>query len=146
MSRIHSKNTGLEIQMKRTLQRAGFRFQSHPKIEGTPDFLIGGRLTVFCDGGFWHGRNWRALREKLKNGSNAQYWIEHIARNKKRDSRVNAILRCQGDKVLRFWDDEILRHPDRCTRKIVIALKGEADKVGMTTVDRSIRLTPIGNI
>ena len=121
MSQIRSKNTELDISMRRILRRAGIKFKSYPKIYGKPDFLVGQRITLFCDSSFWHGRNWRKLKQQLTQGSNAKYWIEHIARNRSRDRLVNATLRKQGFKVLRFWNDEIFKRPEACVRRIKAA-------------------------
>ena len=88
MSRIRSKNTGLEAEARKMLRRHGIRYRSHPKLYGSPDFLLEGRLLLFCDSSFWHGRNWKNLKERLAAGSNPGYWVGHIGSNRKRDRKV----------------------------------------------------------
>jgi DNA mismatch endonuclease Vsr len=109
--------------MKKLLRRAHIRFTMYPKIAGNPDFLVCGNIVVFCDSSFWHGRHWRRLREQLRRGSNPSYWVTHIARNRRRDRAVNGILREMGYHVMRFWDDEVLKHPDRCLKKLMAVLR-----------------------
>ena len=42
------------------------KYRSHPKAFGSPDFLVEGRLYLFCDGSFWHGRDWKELKQRLE--------------------------------------------------------------------------------
>jgi len=122
MSRIRSKNTRLDLAMKKILRKARIRFKTYPKIYGSPDFLVGRKITVFCDSSFWHGRNWTKLRTKLRRGSRSQYWILHILTNKRRDQAVTKELRRTGYIVLRFWDTDIAKNPGKCLRQIRKAL------------------------
>jgi len=126
MSRIRGKKTGLDLAMRKLLRRAGIKFKMYPRIVGNPDFLVGQRIAVFCDSSFWHGRNWKRLKAQLERGSNASYWVAHIARNRSRDRRVNAALRRMGYEVLRFWDDEVFRRPADCMTKIKKAAAAES--------------------
>ena len=114
MSKIKSKGTNIELKMKKALEESDITFEYQPKLFGKPDFLINPNLAVFCDSSFWHGRNWKKLKEQLKEG----YWQEHIDSNIKRDILVNKTLRKQGYSVLRFWDDEITKHPQEVIEKI----------------------------
>lgn len=123
MSKIRSKNTRLDLAMNAALRKEGIRHKMYPRILGTPDFLVDNRVAVFCDSSFWHGRNWEKLRKQLKNGSNSVYWISHISRNRARDRVVNAGLRRMGYKVLRFWDENVFKHPERCVMKIKESLR-----------------------
>jgi len=118
MSRIRSKNTRLDIAMKKILRGAGVSFRAYPRMFGNPDFLIDNRIVVFCDSSFWHGRNWKKLKAQLQKGSNASYWVRHIERNIKRDRVVTRTLRASGYKVVRIWDNDILRRPTTCLRKL----------------------------
>ena len=118
MSRIRSKNTRLDLAMKRLLEKEDLRFKMYPRIFGNPDFLVGRRVVVFCDSSFWHGRNWTKLKTKLGRGSRSRYWIPHILRNKRRDRAVTKELRKTGYLVLRFWDTDIAKNPDKCLRQI----------------------------
>ena len=114
MSRIRSKGSQIERAMMKALEENNLKFEYQPKIFGKPDFLVHPNIIVFCDSSFWHGRNWKKLKSQLKEG----YWVEHIKKNKKRDSIVNNRLKEMGYVVLRFWDDEINKKIDSCIARI----------------------------
>lgn len=63
---------------------------------------------MFCDGDFWHGRDWNRRRSKLQRGANPQYWIAKIERNIARDRQNAQKLRRAGWKVVRLWESDIL--------------------------------------
>jgi DNA mismatch endonuclease (patch repair protein) len=108
--------------MRKLLQKAGLSFKMYPKLFGNPDFLVERRVVVFCDSSFWHGRNWPKLRKQLRAGSNWRYWVSHIARNRARDRRVTNELRKAGYLVLRFWDQDVFKRPDRCLSQVIRAV------------------------
>jgi DNA mismatch endonuclease (patch repair protein) len=53
----------------------------------------------------------------------AKFWITKIKHNIVRDREVNEGLRKDGWKVIRFWDFQIKKDPDRCIQKIHDAAK-----------------------
>jgi DNA mismatch endonuclease (patch repair protein) len=114
MAKIRSQGSEIEKRMKNALDQSGVDYEYQPKLFGKPDFLVESRIAVFCDSSFWHGRNWKNLRQKLREG----YWQNHIGQNRKRDAVVNKALRKQGYIVLRFWDDEIRKNIEACVRQI----------------------------
>jgi DNA mismatch endonuclease (patch repair protein) len=114
MSKIRSTGTQIELAMKKALEDAGINYQYQPKLYGKPDFLVHPRIAVFCDSSFWHGRRWSTLKRKLP----AEYWRDHIKRNRKRDITVNRRLKREGFVVLRFWDTEINGTIGDCIDKI----------------------------
>ena len=118
MRSIKSKGTKLETDTAKMLRRAKIKYRFHPKMYGSPDFLVESRLALFCDGSFWHGRNWPELKEKLLRGNNPEYWVKHIGDNRKRDRKVNRALRRQGWLVLRLWDEDIKKRSGWCVKKI----------------------------
>ncbi len=80
------------------------------------------RLVDFCDGDFWHGRNFKSRRAKLKRGHNADYWIQKISGNIARDRRNNRSLREGGWLVVRYWERDIVRNPENIAGQIVSRL------------------------
>jgi DNA mismatch endonuclease (patch repair protein) len=124
MSRIRSKGSKMEVEFTQLLKSNNIEFTYQPKIFGKPDFLLKPNIVIFCDSSFWHGRNWKMLKNQLKEG----YWRDHIAKNMKRDRLVSHTLRKEGFVVLRFWDDEIKEHPEDVTNKIQRALKEQTVK------------------
>ena len=93
----------------------GYRFKPNvSSLPGKPDIVFQGqRVVVFCDGDFWHGREWPSLRAKLARGANAAYWIAKIASNIRRDRQNDRRLRKLGWSVVRVWETDILRAPER---------------------------------
>ena len=74
------------------------------KIKGKPDFVFPRlKITIFCDGCFWHGHNCR----NTKPAQNKEYWEKKIDRNKKRDKEINKYLTKLNWKVIRIWECEI---------------------------------------
>jgi DNA mismatch endonuclease (patch repair protein) len=109
--RNRAKDTAQELQLRRLLWKRGLRFRKNLRtLPGKPDIAFSKyRLAVFCDGDFWHGRDWEALAGKLRTGTNPHYWIEKVRSNRERDFRNNGLLTELGWTVLRFWESDI-RH------------------------------------
>jgi DNA mismatch endonuclease (patch repair protein) len=101
------------------------RYRKQYPIFGKPDFvLVSRRIAIFCDSEFWHGYRWGS-RRRLKHKTNQSYWFPKIERNRARDRIVNRQLRNTGWKVIRFWEREILRTPDKCAARVVAGLREE---------------------
>ena len=78
-------------------------------LPGRPDFVFPKeKVVVFVDGDFWHGRNWRQRKKKLKEGSNAGYWVAKIQANIDRDRRQGEELSEAGWTVVRLWETYVL--------------------------------------
>ena len=120
MSRIKAKDTSIEVIFRKALWNKGYRYRKNLKtLPGSPDIVLTKyKIVIFCDGEFFHGKNWEELREHLKNSNNSQFWISKIARNIDRDDEVNKQLNALGWTVLRFWGEDIKKHPDECVRVI----------------------------
>lgn len=119
MASNRGKGNRLETGFGKKLWGAGIRYRKNvTTVFGKPDFVIGKKkIAIFCDGEFWHGRNWEKRRGDHK--SNCEFWYSKIERNIERDKEVNKILALQGWKVFRFWETEIKRESDRCVDKIL---------------------------
>lgn len=106
-------DTSPELALRRALFAAGLRFRIHRRdLPGRPDIVFPvARVAVFCDGDFWHGRNWTARRRRLLTGANPDYWVEKILRNRQRDRRNNRHLEALGWKVVRLWEADIVGNP-----------------------------------
>jgi len=113
-------DTQHELILRRELWRMGLRFRKNVKIlPGKPDIVLSvARVVVFCDGDFWHGRDWKILKSKLDRGTNANYWSAKIASNIKRDRRNTILLEKAGWQVIRLWETDIKRNPLATARLI----------------------------
>ena len=120
MSHIRSKNTSIEVLLCKELRKRGYGYRKNYKdLPGKPDIVLTKhKIAIFCDGEFFHGKNWSGLKEKLKNGNNPDYWIPKIEKNIERDEKENAELRHMGWKVLRFWGSDIIKDIDSCMIEI----------------------------
>jgi DNA mismatch endonuclease (patch repair protein) len=102
------------------LWKLGLRFRKNVgTLPGKPDVVFARqRVIVFCDGDFWHGKNWVSRRMKLRYGHNAKYWVAKIKTNIARDRKNNRILRKKGWTVLRLWESDILKNTDKVAQSI----------------------------
>jgi DNA mismatch endonuclease (patch repair protein) len=123
----HNRRTDTqhEKMLRRELWRMGLRYRKNVEgLPGKPDIVfVRARVAVFCDGDFWHGRNWKDQRAKLRRGTNAEYWLSKIESNMERDRLNNALLEADGWSVLRLWETDIKRDllsAAELVRKVVI--------------------------
>jgi len=108
-----SINTRHELLLRSELWAMGLRYRKNfPGLPGKPDLVFSrARVVVFCDGDFWHGRNWARLKHELGHRHNSSYWCAKISRNIARDKRTTAELERLGWAVVRLWETDILKRP-----------------------------------
>ena len=123
MQAIKSKDTTIELALRKALWSKGIRYRKNCKtLIGKPDIAITKyKIAVFCDSEYWHGFDWENRNQKIK--SNREYWIPKIERNMARDQEVNAALEQEGWTVIRFWERQIRKELDRCVDEILTAIK-----------------------
>jgi len=121
MSRIKSKNTRIEMLLRKELWQRGIRYRVNCKdIFGKPDICFRKKkIAVFCDSEFWHGKDF--LEGKIPK-SNQEYWIPKIMRNIERDKTVTENLQSDGWTVIRFWGKEIIKNTVQCADEVVAHL------------------------
>ena len=110
--------------LRKALWNKGYRYRKNVKsLPGKPDIVITKyKIAVFCDGEFFHGKDWELLREKLKTSNNGEFWIKKISRNIEHDDEVDKELTYMGYTVLRFWGKDIKQHIDDCVQAIEEAI------------------------
>ena len=120
-----------EEKLRDLLRAEKLRFRIHaPDVVGRPDMVFDRqRVAVFCDGDFWHGRDWRRLRTALARRSNATYWLEKIASNRSRDRRQTRDLRQSGWLVLRLWETDIMRSPGSAAAQVNLQVRSRDAKM-----------------
>ncbi len=120
MQHIKSHDTKIEILLRKALWKKGIRYRKNYKeLPGSPDIAITKyKIAIFCDGEFFHGKDWEVLKPRLQKGSNSEFWISKISRNKKRDNEINKKLLFMGWTVIRFWGTDIQKHTDVCVQVI----------------------------
>lgn|SRR5574344_861945 len=122
MARIKSKNTSIEIRLRKALWTRGIRYPVNDKtVFGKPDIVFKSkRIAIFCDSEFWHGKNY--FEDKYEIKTNQEYWNAKIKRNIIRDEIVNKTLKEQGWSVLRFWGQDINKNLDMVVNQIINAI------------------------
>lgn len=106
--------------MRSVLFKRGLRYRKNVRqLPGKPDIVFAAaRTVVFCDGDFWHGKEWEQRSRKLRDGTNASYWISKIKANRNRDRRNNRALGQGGWTVIRVWETDIRDNPEQVASRI----------------------------
>jgi DNA mismatch endonuclease, patch repair protein len=118
MARVKSRDTGLEMQVRRRLWAAGARYRVRPMLPGTPDLAFQrAHVAVFVDGCFWHGcpDHYRAP------ATNVAYWEHKLERNVSVDRKVELALTEGGWSVVRIWEHEIKSDPSGVVNRLLEA-------------------------
>lgn len=120
MQNIRNKDTEIEVLLRKALWAKGYRYRKNVKeLPGCPDIVLTKRrIAIFCDGEFFHGKDWEVLRPRLEKSNNSNYWISKISRNRERDSDINKKLLLDGWTVIRFWGNDIKKHLDECVKVV----------------------------
>jgi DNA mismatch endonuclease, patch repair protein len=107
MAKIGPKGSRLEMAVRRTLHRLGYRYRLHRRdLPGTPDIVFGPRRKViFVHGCWWHGHDCKLGRRPPK--SNVEFWTTKLRRNAERDVEVLARLQAMGWSALAIWECEL---------------------------------------
>ena len=122
-----ARDTKPELLVRRELWARGARYRLFPRdVPGCPDIVFRrARVAVFCDGDFWHGRDWPQISEKLASGHNGSYWTAKIAYNIERDIRINQELEQHGWLVLRYWESAIKASPSLVATAVLKAVSAQ---------------------
>jgi DNA mismatch endonuclease (patch repair protein) len=118
MSLILGKDTKPELLVRKMLTTMGYRYRLNVKnLPGKPDIVLRKYKTViFVHGCFWH------LHSNCRDGTipktRVEYWQQKLLNNKVRDGRNIRALRRDGWKVLRLWECEVERKPEKVRSRI----------------------------
>ncbi|SFC00336.1 T/G mismatch-specific endonuclease [Alkalibacterium subtropicum] len=106
MSKIRSKNTKPEIQVRKYLFSRGLRYRLHAKnLPGKPDMVFPKYKTVvFVNGCFWHHHS---CKYGTTPKTNTEYWLNKFEKNQMRDNSNYQTLESEGWKVLVIWECQI---------------------------------------
>jgi len=116
MRSVGTKDTGPEMQLRKMLHRAGYRYRLHvKKLPGRPDLVFPQRRKiVFVHGCFWHGHG---CSKGQPPKSKSYYWSPKLAANKARDARRIDELGKLGWQSMTVWQCE-LRDPVAALQRV----------------------------
>lgn len=118
MSKVRNRDTDIERQLRKLLWDNKLRYRKHYKVIGKPDIAFPGyKIAIFCDGDFWHGKQFAREGKKYND-----FWFEKISQNIKRDRLVTRSLEKKNWKVIRFWKEEIKKEQENCLAIILQAI------------------------
>lgn len=106
MSRIRSKNTAIELTVRRQLHALGFRYRlGGASLPGRPDLVLPKyRTAIFVHGCFWHGHDCKLFRLPK---TRSEFWRQKIETNRARDSAAAAKLIQLGWRPLYIWECQL---------------------------------------
>jgi DNA mismatch endonuclease, patch repair protein len=125
MSRIRSKNTAPERQLREALRACGLTgYRLHHKTApGKPDVAyIGARVAVFVHGCFWHLCPHCKPRQP---STHPGFWSAKLLANQTRDKAKCKALRKLGWSVIVIWACQ-LKRPARQVARVKLALQNAA--------------------
>lgn len=110
MSRIRSKDTQIELKVRKELFKKGFRYRLNVKdLPGKPDIVLPKyRTVIFVHGCFWHGHQNCKYAQVPK--SNTDFWIAKIERNRVRDDETFRKLEALQWNVAVVWECELKKN------------------------------------
>nr|WP_024756361.1 very short patch repair endonuclease [Streptomyces exfoliatus] len=107
MSKQRSRDTGVELALRRILHASGLRYRVHRRplkgVRREADIIFGpAKVAVFVDGCFWHACPEHATWPKR----NSEFWRTKIEKNRTRDANTDARLEAAGWVSVRVWEHE----------------------------------------
>ena len=114
MSHIKSKDTSIEMMVRRRLFAMGYRYRVNYKaLPGKPDIVFTKKkIAIFIHGCYWHGHGCGS-RYAHTSQSNKAYWGPKIERTKQRDQEHIQELEALGWKVVVIWECAIRQDLDK---------------------------------
>ena len=124
MSHIKSKDTSIELLVRRKLFSMGYRYRVNYKVlPGKPDIVFTRKkIAIFIHGCYWHGHDCGSHYAHASQ-SNKAYWGPKIERTKQRDQEHIQALEADGWKVIVLWECEIRGNFDGTISTIENTLK-----------------------
>ena len=124
MSNIRSKDTSIEIMVRKSLFNNGFRYRKNvTRLPGKPDIVLPKYKTaIFVNGCFFHRHKNCRLATMPK--SNVDYWTSKFDRNIANDIKNKELLEKMGYKVITVWECEIRNDFENRIKLLYREIKG----------------------
>ena len=118
MSRIRSRDTGPERQLRSMLHRAGFRFRLNDgSLPGTPDIVMKKhRAVILVHGCYWHRHD--GCRNATTPSTRTDFWKSKFDATVARDERNHHDLQKAGLRVIIVWECDLKNRPDAVMAEI----------------------------
>lgn len=103
MSGIRSKNTKAEVEIRKRLFAAGFRYRLHDKkLPGKPDIIFPRyKAVIFIHGCFWHAHDCELFKMP---STRPAFWRKKLKRNREKDEENNSLLKGKGWRIMTIWE------------------------------------------
>ena len=123
MSRISSRNTNPEKQLRSLLHRAGYRFRINvKKLPGSPDIVLPKyRAVIFVHGCFWHRH--AGCKYAYTPKSRMEFWDNKFQGTIERDLKKTKTLEASGWRVLVVWECVLEKNAQSVLREVIEKLK-----------------------
>ena len=130
MSHIRSKDTKIELMVRRYLFALGYRYRVNYKaLPGKPDIVFTKKkIAIFIHGCYWHGHNCGS-RYAHASQSNKAYWGPKIQRTQQRAQEHIAQLEVDGWKVIVLWECQIKNDFDQIIETLVNSINNNTPYV-----------------
>jgi G:T-mismatch repair DNA endonuclease (very short patch repair protein) len=108
--KLPKEDTSIEVFLFNILRKLKVSFIPHKPLLGItrPDAFVSPNKCIYADGDYWH-----------TNPKFYSFWNMTQLKNRERDIIANSTLKQNGYKVLRLWENDIEKHPERCINRIV---------------------------
>ncbi len=122
MSHIKSKNTKIEIKVRKYLFSKGFRYRVNVKdLPGKPDIVLKKYKTViFVNGCFW--RRHKNCKLATTPKTNTEYWVNKFNHNIENDQKNYEKLNVLGWHVIILWECELKDNFEEIMEQVISTL------------------------
>ena len=139
MSGIRGANTKPELNVRRRLHAAGFRYGLHRKdLPGRPDLVMPRHdAVIFIHGCYWHRHP--GCRLATTPSTRTDFWTAKFTANQERDRRNIADLGDRGWRVAIVWECEVrtASDADEAVGELIAWLLSDRDQVEIPHAARS---------
>ena len=139
MSGIRGANTKPELNVRRRLHAAGFRYGLHRKdLPGRPDLVMPRHdAVILVHGCYWHRHP--GCRLATTPSTRTDFWTAKFTANQERDQRNIAELRDRGWRVAIVWECEVrtATDADEAVSELIAWLLSDRDQIEIPQAARS---------
>lgn len=123
MSRIHGKDTSIEVKVRKYLFAQGLRYRKNVAgLPGKPDIVFPKyRVVVFIHGCFWHRHD--GCKGSAIPKSRQEYWIPKLERNVENDKKHYRDLQEMGWRPVVIWECEVNKQFEVTMKRLIGEIK-----------------------